>query len=88
MFGNDERDMMAALATMERLSRERSNFNQTQAKETFKSYLQLDRRFDQFDKDVLVDRVMHCRSRGARLELDDPRLKGGEPRPLERDHWR
>ena len=36
MFGNDERDMMAALATMERLSRERSNFNQTQAKETFK----------------------------------------------------
>jgi hypothetical protein len=88
MFGNDTKDMMAALATMERLSRERTNFNQLAAKEKLKEFLQSDRRFDQFDKDALVSRVMHCRSNGACLDLDDPRLKGGEARPLERNYWR
>ena len=87
MFGDGDMDKKAALATMARLSIERCNFNQIEAKEKFKEYLQSDRRFDQFDKDALASRVMLCRSNGAVLDLDDPQLKGGERRPLDRSNW-
>ena len=84
MYGDDERDKIAALAEMERLSRVRTNFDQVAARETFKSYLNADRRFDEFDKDALVSRVQECRSCGAILDLDDPRLRGQPARPLDR----
>ena len=82
MFGDDERDRVAALAEMERLSRVRTNFDQVAARETFKSYLNADRRFDGFDKDALVTRVQECKQCGATLDLTDPVLRGLEPRPL------
>lgn len=87
MFGSDPRDMTAALATMERLARERSNFDQMAARQTFREFLSQDRRFDGFDKDRLIARVQECRSCGAALDLEDPRLKGQAARPLERSHW-
>jgi hypothetical protein len=87
MFGNDDRDKISALAEMERTSRVRANFNQVAARETFKAYLDADRRFDGYDKDALVKRVQECRSCGAVLDLDDPRLRGLEKRPLERGNW-
>jgi hypothetical protein len=82
MFGDDQRDKVATLAEMERLSRVRTNFDQISAQQVFKSYLDADRRFDGYDKDQLVQRVQECRSNGAILDLDDPRLKGGPARPL------
>lgn len=83
MFGNDPRDLAQTLTQMERLSRERANFDQTEAREKFKDFLETDRRFDEYDKNALVARVMECRSNGAILDLDDPRLKGREARPLD-----
>jgi hypothetical protein len=87
MFENDPRDLARTLTEMEKLSRERTNFNSVEAKEKFKEFLQRDRRFDGFDQDQLVARVQECRSCGAVLDLDDPRLRGREARPLERSRW-
>jgi hypothetical protein len=87
MFGTDHRDLAQTLTQMERLARERSNFDQNEAKGKFREFLQGDRRFDPYDKDRLIDRVMECRSNGAVLDLSDPRLMGLEPRPLERSRW-
>ena len=85
MFGDDERDRVAALAEMERLSRVRTNFDQPAAREVFKQYLNSDRRFDLFDKDALVRRVQECKAQGAVLDLTDPVLRGLEPRPQATD---
>jgi hypothetical protein len=87
MFGSDERDLTATLTQMHRIAIERSRWDQVAAKEVFKQYLSADRRFDEFDKDALVARVQECRSNGAVLDLEDPRLKGREARPLERSNW-
>jgi hypothetical protein len=87
MFDKTERDMIVALNEMERVSRMRTNFDKPAAREVFKQYLDADRRFDGFDKEALVKRVQECLSCGATLKLDDPRLRGLEPRPLERSRW-
>jgi hypothetical protein len=87
MFDDTTGAKLQTLQEMERLSRIRTNFDQTAALEKFKSYLATDRRFDEYDHDALVKRVQHSLSHGAVIELDDPRLKGGEARPLER-RWR
>ena len=87
MFTNHPNDLAKTLGEMERTARDRCNFNQVEAREKLKEFIQRDRRFDQYDKDALVSRVMLCRSNGASLDLDDPQLKGQEPRPLDR-RWR
>jgi hypothetical protein len=87
MFDSSERDLARTLTEMERTARERSNFDQSEAKEKFREFLQGDRRFDPYDKDRLIDRVMECRSNGAVLDLSDTRLMGLEPRPLDRSRW-
>lgn len=87
MFSNDPRDLTRTLGEMEKQARVTSNFNQVDAKEKLKEYLQHDRRFDQFNADALAKRVMECRSNGAFLDLDDPVLKGLERRPLDRSNW-
>ena len=87
MFDNDPRDLAATLTAMHRQAIERCRYDQNEAKETMKAYVASDRRFDQFDADALVNRVAECRSNGAVLDLDDPRLKGLEPRPLEKSYW-
>jgi hypothetical protein len=48
MFDNDPRDLAATLTQMERLSRERTNFNQVEAKEKFKEFVRRDRRLHWF----------------------------------------
>lgn len=87
MFGDDERDRVAALAEMERLSRTRTNFDQVAAREVFKQYLGQDRRFDEYNKDALVRRVQECKAQGAVLDLTDPVLRGQAPRPPDRSGW-
>lgn len=87
MFTADKRDLCATLTHMEKVSREATRFDQIAARDKFKDYLDQDRRFDAFDKLALVRRVQECRSNGATLDLDDPRLKGSEPRPLDRSRW-
>jgi hypothetical protein len=84
MFGDDDRDRVATLAEMERLSRLRTNFDQVAARQVFRSYLDGDRRFDEFDKDKLVARVQEAKACGAVLDLTDPVLRGQAPRPLDR----
>jgi hypothetical protein len=86
MFEKNPRDLAATLTQMERFARERSNFDQIEAKEKFKTFLEADRRFDEFDKNALVARVLECRGSGAILDLDDPRLRGSQARPLDRSY--
>lgn len=84
MHGNDPRDLAATLTNMHRTAIERARWDQNEAKEIMRSYLHTDRRFDHYNADRLIERIQECRSNGAVLDLDDPRLKGQDPRPLER----
>jgi hypothetical protein len=87
MYGDSPRDLIRTLGTMAETALERSQQNKIAARDLMREYLERDRRFDPYDKDRLVRRVEECRSCGAKLDLEDPRLKGGEARPLERTHW-
>jgi hypothetical protein len=89
MYDPNEKDMLAALGSMARTSVDRCWGNKVEARERMKEWLTYDRRFENFDHDKLVDRVMLSRSNGAVVELfDDPELlKGGSPRPLQRSKW-
>jgi len=80
MFERDPRDLTTTLSEMERQARIKTNFSQSEAKEKLAEWISQDRRFDQFDKARLVQRVAECRQSGAVLDLDDPVLKGGQPR--------
>jgi hypothetical protein len=88
MHGRDEKDMLAALGSMARTSVDRCFGNKVEARERMKEWLAYDRRFEGYDPDRLVDRVMLSRSNGAVVELDDPALmRGGTRRPLDRSGW-
>ena len=87
MHGTDERDLLQTLGSMARLSVDRCNANKVEAKAVMKRWLELDRRFDPFDKDALVERTMLSRSNGCVVELDDPSLRGQGRRPLDRAGW-
>jgi hypothetical protein len=87
MFGTSPRDLCATLSEMERVALERSRFNQIEARDVLKSWIRNDQRFAQYNPDVLAARVQECKSNGAVLDLDDPRLRGQPARPLERSHW-
>jgi hypothetical protein len=87
MFGTKDQDLRNTLSAMEQEAREQSQFNQLVAREKFKERLAQDRRFDPYDKDALVRRVQDCKAHGAVLDLNDPRLRGDEARPLDRSQW-
>jgi hypothetical protein len=84
MYGDTEKDLCATLSHMHRAAVERCNYNQIEAKEVLKGYVQADRRFDQFDPDRLVARVEEALSCGRVMDLTtDPYLRpGGVKRPL------
>jgi hypothetical protein len=85
MFSKAEHDLRSTLGEMNSWARQRSNFDQGEAKRQMVEWLGQDRRFDAFDHDRLVERVRLCTSNGAQLDLTDPQLrKWGEPRPLDR----
>jgi hypothetical protein len=85
MFGKDQRDLAVTLTRMADLAREKTNFNQNEAKQKMAEWLQTDRRFDDYDPERLIERVNQCRYNGAVLDLSDPQLqRGGQPRPLDR----
>ena len=84
MFGTDPKDLAASLTQMHKTAIERLHWDQNEAKKVFREYLAYDGRFRDFDHEAPINRVQECRSNGAVLYLDDPRLKGGEARPLER----
>lgn len=87
MFDKSPNDLARTLTEMDRIARDRCNANQVESKVKLKEFIAADRRFDGFDKEALASRVMLSRSNGAILDLTDPRLKGQEPRPLERSNW-
>jgi hypothetical protein len=88
MFDHDPKSLAATLSRMERLSREKTQFNQTEARGLMSQWVSQDRRFDGYDAPKLVERVAHCKSYGAALDLDDPELrKGGSKRPLDRSQY-
>jgi hypothetical protein len=83
MFGTDDRDLARRLGEMERVARDRCFGNQVEARRLCREWLQLDRCFDSFDADRLIERVQEARSCGRTLDLDDPYLqRGGTKRPL------
>jgi hypothetical protein len=87
MFGNDPRDLCQTLSTMETEARRRCNYNQIEAKTVLKSWIGNDKRFSDFDPDILAARVVECKNSAASLDLSDPRLRGQPARPLERSKW-
>lgn len=87
MFDRDSRDLCVTLTEMDRRARERCNFNQNDARQKLEGWIKQDRRLDDYDAARLAERVQQCRSNGATLDLDDPRLRGGEARPLEKSRW-
>jgi hypothetical protein len=64
---------------------ERSHLNRLEARNLMATWIKSDRRFDGLDAGKLARRVDEARSNGSRVDLTDPRLQGGEARPLERD---
>ena len=87
MFDKNPNDLARTLTEMDRIARDRCNANQIESKQKLQQFIAADRRFDGFDKEALASRVMLCRSSRATLDLDDPRLKGLPPRPLDRSNW-
>jgi hypothetical protein len=78
------KDLARTLGEMENTARVRSNFNQVEAKEKFQEYLSRDARFNGFDHDRLIGRVMEAVGNGRTLDLEDPYLQlGGQKRPLD-----
>jgi hypothetical protein len=67
MYGHDEKDLCASLSEMHRVATQRANFNQVEAKEILRGYVQADRRFDQFDPDRLIERVHEAKSCGRTM---------------------
>jgi hypothetical protein len=69
---------------MHRVAIQKANYNQIEAREILKSYVQMDRRFDSFDPDRLVERIHEAKSCGRTMDLaEDTYLRrGGEKRPL------
>jgi hypothetical protein len=57
MFGKDQRDLAATLSQMESLARQKTNFNQIEAKAKMAEWLAHDRRFDAYDAQRLIERV-------------------------------
>jgi hypothetical protein len=84
MFGDSERDLLETLAKLNRYTLDRCNGNKIEAQQQMAERLKSDRRFDAYDKSKLVSRLQESWGHGARLDLSDPELKGGPPRPLER----
>jgi hypothetical protein len=87
MFGPDDRSKLEALSAMARTSIDKSYGNKIEAAQKMREWLSYDKRFAQYDLGKLVDRTMLCRSNGARLDLTDPELMGGAPRPLKRSDY-
>jgi hypothetical protein len=84
MFDDSEKDLCATLTQMHKIAVERANYNQVEAREILKRYVETDRRFDSFDPDRLAQRIEECRSNGRTADLlEDTYLRrGGEKRPL------
>jgi hypothetical protein len=53
-YENTPRDMTMALSQMERVSRERTNFDLVAAKDRLREFISQDRRFDSYDHDRLA----------------------------------
>jgi hypothetical protein len=82
VYSNDERDLCASLSLMHKTAMEKTQFNQTEARNKMQEWLAQDRRFDGFDPDRLVKRIEECKSCGRTADLSDPYLKrGGQRRP-------
>jgi hypothetical protein len=69
---------------MHKAALQKASFNQVEAKEILKSYVGMDRRFDEFDPDRLAERIFEAKSCGRTMDLtEDTYLRrGGEKRPL------
>ncbi len=80
MFSDSERDRLRKLGEMYQCALERSNGNKIEARERMRQWVTMDRHYDGLDPERLVKRVEECRRSGARLDLQDSRLKpGGGP---------
>jgi hypothetical protein len=77
MFSDSERDRLNKLGRMYETAMERNGFNKIAARETMAKWLQMDRHFDGLNSEQLAKRVEECRASGAKLSLDDERLKRG-----------
>ncbi len=85
MFGDSDSDKAATMKTMLTEAMQVACANRVEARAKVIEWAKRDRRFDNFDHDKLVDKVLEKSQYGGRLDWDDPELKrGGQPRPQNR----
>jgi hypothetical protein len=83
MFGDGERDKSQTMGQMISEAMQKCNANRVEAKAKVMEMVKRDRRFDGYDHDRLLDKVMEKSQYGGYMDWDDPGLKrGGQPRPL------
>jgi hypothetical protein len=85
MLDNNERYKLQFLHWAGETAIRRTFSNHIEAKKLVAGWIAQDRRFDGLDPVKLAERVDQYQSNRAQIDLDDPRLRGLPPRPLERD---
>jgi hypothetical protein len=86
MFENDPRNMKLALREMARAAYDANLGSGNDPARKLAEYLQQDARFRDFDPSKLAHEVMQRARSGTTqgIDLEDPVLRGGPPRPLSR----
>ena len=79
-FGNDTASIEQALGRMVQESYGEANCHQDKCYQLVREKMEMDRRFDHFAKDRLLDKLREAGKSGAKIDWDDDYLYGGEDR--------
>jgi len=84
-FGNHEHNLKQTISRMRKEAYYESNCSQDEADRKVRSWMDQDRRFDNFQKDALLTEVKRVSACGGYLDLSKPQLYGRPRRPLDRE---
>lgn len=85
MYGDTPRDLMATLNSMGDVAMRRNLNNRLAALVVSNPFRHVIACFAGYDPAILARQYDEARRSCAQLDLSDPRLRGGERRPLTRD---
>ncbi len=89
MYGDSEADLKRSLGQVIHYALTKCNYNKLEAEKVAAQVLSNDRRYDQFTaKDALSKQGIQAYLSGGTIDLQDPRFRGGEARPLAKNtYW-
>jgi hypothetical protein len=86
MYGKTQKDLNRTITAMWNHAMAESCANQVEAAEKLKATLDLDRRYDDYDKQRVVERFQQVRDTGSVFDWEDSYLKrGGQANPWSRE---